>query len=66
MIKQLYHVIKSKTKTGKTRFAVRPCSIDSYNLRMKTHEDDGLYFETREAANAKRDELVRGCSDDGI
>lgn len=58
MPKYLYHVIKSKTKTGNIKYAIRKCTLDSYNLRLKTHADDGMYFDTLDKAIEVRDRLI--------
>lgn len=62
MRKYLYHVIKTRTKLGNLKYSVRKCTVESYELRLKTHGDDGMYFETEDKAIEVRDKLIEQAS----
>ena len=56
----LWHVIRRTSKNGKLVVQIRRCSVQSYKLRMKRYEDDGMYFRTKESAIEAREKILQG------
>ena len=42
--KYVYHVVKTHSKSGKTRWIIRKALYSSYVLRLRYWGDDGLWF----------------------
>ena len=63
----LWHVIKSKSKLGKTVYKVRRVTWESYIIRITIHGDDGLFFvresEANRAFQALRDKEQGGTAE---
>ena len=47
----VYHVMRQTTKLGKICWKVRRVRYVSYELRLRHHGDDGLYFASEAVAN---------------
>ena len=47
----VYHVMQYRTKLGKVCWKVRCVRYASYELRLRHHGDDGMYFASEAVAN---------------
>ena len=47
----VYHVVRYVTKLGKGCWKVRTVRYASYELRLRHHGDDGMYFASETVAN---------------